>query len=54
MVIFKENYNFSRVKRGPTFSRGGGVQLIPGGGGSNLFRGGGWGGGLNAYLHRNP
>ena len=31
MVNFKENYQFSRFQRGPTFSRGGG--------GSNLFEG---------------
>ena len=31
MVNFKENYNFSGSRGGPTFSRG--VQLFPGGGG---------------------
>ena len=34
MVNFKENFQFSRFLRGPTFSRGGG-------GGSNVFPGGG-------------
>ena len=28
MVNFKENYHFSRFQGGPTFSRGGGVQLL--------------------------
>ena len=35
MVNFKENFQFSRFLRGPTFSRGGG--------GSNVFPGGGGG-----------
>ena len=28
MVNFKDNYHFSRFQGGPTFSRGGGVQLL--------------------------
>ena len=28
MVIVKENYYFPRFQRGPTFSRGGGVQML--------------------------
>ena len=28
MFNFKENYHFSRFQGGPTFSRGGGVQLL--------------------------
>ena len=30
MVNFKENYHFQGSRGGPTFSRGGGVQLFPG------------------------
>ena len=33
MVNFKEIYHFQGSRGGPTFSRGGGVQLFPGGGG---------------------
>ena len=56
MVNFKEIYHFSRFQGGgPTFSRGGGVQLFPGGGGGSnclfpiethilaIFQGGGSG-----------
>ena len=35
-VLFKENYNFPRVQRGPTFSGGGGGPTFPGGGGPSI------------------
>ena len=38
MVYFEENYNFSRFRGGPTFSRGGGPSFSRG---SNFFQGGG-------------
>ena len=37
MVNSKENYHFLGSRGGPTFSKGGGVQLFPGGGGSNCL-----------------
>ena len=37
MVYFEENYLFQGSRGGPTFSRGGGVQLFPGGGSNCLF-----------------
>ena len=37
MVNFKEIYHFQGSRGGPTFCRGGGVQLFPGGGGSNCL-----------------
>ena len=37
MVNFKLIYHFQGSRGGPTFSRGGGVQLFPGGGGSNCL-----------------
>ena len=36
MVNFKEKYHFSRFRRGPNFSSGGGGQLFPGGGGGPI------------------
>ena len=34
---YRENYTFPRIQSGPTFSGGGGVQLLPGGGGSKCL-----------------
>ena len=37
-VLFKENYNFPRVQRGPTFSVGGGGANISRGGGGSKYK----------------
>ena len=50
-VYFKENYHFPRFQRGSNIFRGGGGSIIFQGG-PTFSRGGG--GGLNAYLYRNP
>ena len=52
MIYFKENCDFPRFQRGPTFSSwGGGSNVLQG---VQLFPGGGGGGGPNANFYRDP